>query len=379
MEQQNKKGKKRGVGRTILFAVIALVLLACAAAALLYRDALTPASLNKTFSGDDTPEGSAEPFTYEGGTGQVFAVSGNRLVVASATGFQVLNEKGKIISREVLSLDSPAISASERRCAVYDAGGTEIRVVNEDGEVTQLKTEDKILSARINSDGYLAVVTEETGYKAVVKVYDSALKCVFAWHSGSAYVLAAEVSSNNRMLAALCVDTDGGRLEVFSLTAEEPLGTYSAAGVLLRDLRWMSREQICLLADDRLVFTNANAEVRGEYDYQGRYLLDYDLGGSFAALLLSDYRSGGNGVLVTVDPDAREKGAAALSQRDVYSVSAGSDKLLVLYADRLELMTDQLAPLGSTEEILGVKKALLRKDGKCLLLTAYAAELVELY
>lgn len=379
MEQRKKKSKKRGVGRTILFAVIALILIACAVAALLYRDKLTPDSLSKTFSGDETSESSAEPFTYEGGSMQVFAVSGNRLAVASSTGFQVLNEKGKTAAREVLSLDTPAISASERRCAVYDAGGTEIRIVNEDNAVTPLKTEDKILSARINSDGYLAVVTEETGYKAVVTVYDSELNRVFAWHSGSAYVLAAEVSSNNRMLAALCVDTDGGKLEVFSLSEEEPIGTYTAPGELFRDLRWMSREQICLLAEDRLVFTNTNAEVTGEYDYQGRYLLDYDLGGNFAALLLSDYRSGGNGVLVTVDADAREKGSAALEQRDVYSVSAGSDKLLVLYADRLELMTDLLAPLGSTEEILGVKKALLRKDGKCLLLTAYAAELIDLY
>ena len=379
MERRKKKNKKHGIARTVLFAVIAVLLVICAITALLYRDKLTPSGLNQTFadSGDEEQEIEAEPFTYESGSMQSFAAFGNNLAVVSSTGYQLLDAKGRTIAREVLSMDAPAVSVAENRCVIYDAQGQELRVLDVNGTAKSLKTTDRILSARINASGYLAVVTEETGYKAAVTVYDSELRRIFVWHSGSAYVIAAELAPNDEMLAALSVDSSGGKLTVFSLGKEQPIGTFVAEGELFWDLHWMDREHVCLLSEERLIFTNEKAEALAEYNYQGRYLLDYDLG-SYAALLLGDYRSGGNSLLVTVASDGRERGSTEM-QQEMYSLHVSSDRVLALCADKLELLTDQLTPLGSTGEILGVKKALLRKDGKCLLLGAYAAELIGLY
>ena len=87
MEQ--KKEKKRGRVRAILAAVAALILIVGAILVILYRDRLTPQSLGDTF-GENRTVDDTEPFTYEAGAGQVFAVSGNRLAVASSTGMQLL-------------------------------------------------------------------------------------------------------------------------------------------------------------------------------------------------------------------------------------------------------------------------------------------------
>ena len=375
MEQ--KKEKKRGRVRAILAAVAALILIVGAILVILYRDRLTPQSLGDTF-GENRVVDDTEPFTYEAGSGQVFAVSGNRLAVASSTGMQLLGEKGETLAHEVFSMGTPAITASEKYCAFYDAGGTSLRFADLNGAVSALDTREAIVSARVNEGGLLAVVTEETGYKAAVTVYNSALQPVFAWHSGSAYVLAAQVAPNGKTLAALCVDGEGSRLLLFSLSSEKPVGSFEAGGELFWDLHWMSRDRLCLLSETRLVFLDASAEQTAVYDFNGEYLLDYDIGGSFAALVLSEYRSGGSSELVAVDTEAREKGRVPVRQRDVLSVSAGNGGVLVLYADTLELLSDSLASVNSTKDVLGFKQALLRKDGKCLLLSAYAAELVNL-
>ena len=380
MEQrQKKKNKKRETIRTVLFALVVLLLVFGAVTALLYRDRLTPSGLNQTFSdsGSEVKEVESDPFTYESGSMQSFAAFGNNLAVASSTGYQMLDAKGRTVSREVLSMDAPAVSVSENWCVIYDADGQELRVLDVNGATKSLKTTDRILSARINANGYLAVVTEETGYKAAVTVYDNELRRIFVWHSGAAYVIAAEIDPNNEMLATLSVDAEGGKLTVFALDKEQPLGSFTSEGELFWDLHWMDKAYVCLLSEERLVFTNEKAEVLAEYGYQGRYLLDYDLE-NCAALLLGDHRSGGNSLLVTVATDGRERGSVEL-QQEVYSLDLRGGKVLALYADKLELMTDQLGVLGSTEEILGVKKALLRKDGKSLLLGAYAAELIGLY
>ena len=372
-----KKEKTRGRIRAILAAVAALILIVGAILVILYRDQLTPQKLGDTFGENRTVE-ETDPFTYEAGSGQVFAVSGNRLAVASSTGVQLLGDKGETLAHEVFSMGTPAISASEKFCAFYDAGGTSLRLADASGAVGALDTRSTILSARVNEGGFLSVVTEETGYKAAVTVYNSELQPVFAWHSGSAYVLAAQVAPNGKTLAALCVDGEGSRLLLFSLSSEKPLGSFASENELFWDLRWMGRDRLCLLSETRLVFLDASAKQTAAYDFNGEFLLDYDLGGSFAALLLGEYRSGGSSELVAVDTEAREKGRVAVRQRDVLSVSAGNSGVLVLYADTLELLSDSLAPVNSTKDVLGFKQALLRKDGKCLLLSAYAAELVNL-
>jgi hypothetical protein len=375
MEQ--KKQKTRGRIRAILAAAAALVLIVGALLVVLYRDQLTPQKLNDTF-GESKTGAESEPFTYEAGSGQVFAVSGNRLAVASSTGVQLLGDKGETLAREVFSMGTPAIAASEKYCAFYDAGGTSLRLADANGAVSALDTKAAILSASVNEGGFLSVVTEETGYKAAVTVYDSALQPVFAWHSGSAYVLAAQVAPNGRTLAALCVDGEGSRLLLFSLSSEKPLGSFEAGNELFWHLRWMGRDRICLLSETRLVFLDASAKQAAAYDFGGKFLLDYDLGASFAALVLGEYRSGGSSELIAVDTQGREKGRTPIRQRDVLSLSAGAGGVLVLYADSLELMSESLAPVNSTKDVLGARQALLRKDGKCLLLSAYSAELVSL-
>ena len=374
---EKEKPKTRGRLRAIFAAIAALILIVGALLVVLYRDRLTPQSLGDAV-GENRAAEDAEPFTYEAGSGQVFAVSGNRLAVASSTGIHLLNEKGETVLREVFSLGAPAITASEKYCAYYDAGGTSIRLANADGSAAALDTKAAIVSARVNDGGYLAVVTEETGYKAVVTVYDGALQPVFAYHSGSAYILAAQVAPNGKTLAALCVDGEGSSLQLFSLSSEKPLGSFSAPGELFWDLRWMGRDRVCLLSETRLVFLDASAKREAEYGFGGKFLLDYDLGGSFAALVLGEYRSGGSSELIAVDTQGREKGRTPIRQRDVLSVSAGAGGVLVLYADSLELLSETLAPVNSTKDVLGARQALLRKDGKCLLLSAYSAELVSL-
>jgi len=375
MEQ--KKSKKHGRGRVIIAVIAGLILVLCALGILLYRDRLTPESLRETF-GRDTGTEESEPFTYEAGSGQVFAVSGSRLAVASATGIQLLDEKGNTLVHEVFSMEKPTITANDDLCVFYDAGGDVLRAVDAGGTVQELEAEGEIIAARISSGNYLAVITEETGYKAVVTVYNSDLQKLFAWHSGSAYVLAAEVSPNGKNLAAVCAAEEGGSMKLFSLSSEEPVGEFTVSGELFWDLHWMDKDGVCILSDGRMVFLDGKAQQEAEYSFSGKYLLDYELGSSTAALLLGDHRAGNSGTLLMVDAGGRELGSRGI-EKDVLSLSIGGDKLLILYGDTMELCTETLSVINSTDQIPGVKKALLRKDGKCLMLSAYGAEPVSLY
>ena len=62
-------------------------------------------------------------------------------------------------------MTAPALSTGGGRAVAYDAGGTELYVVDEDGEVLALTAPEDypFLSARLNRDGWLAVTTGAGG------------------------------------------------------------------------------------------------------------------------------------------------------------------------------------------------------------------------
>lgn len=370
-EKRTKK-RKRGVKRVVA-TVTTLILVVAAVLIFIYRDKLTKDNLNSIFTEAEAPEES-EAFTYEIGTDQVFAKAGEGLAVASSGGMQLLDKNGKTVCRQIISMSTPATAASKHHAVFYDVGGTTLRVAGFDGSYTDLDTQDAIISVTMNESGWMAVVTEKTGYKGYVEVYNAALEPVYEWFSGSGYVLSAVVAPDNRGMAALCVGAEGGRVAQFSFSSETQQSEFLAQDELLIGLHYLSADRLCALSESRVVFFDDKSEQKGEYAFNGAYLTDYEFGGDgFVSVLLSRYRSGNALDLVSLSASGEVLGELQL-QRDLLSLSASGKQLLVLYSDGLTLYSSSLEELGVREDVLGVKRAVLRGRDQALLLSAYSAE-----
>ena len=215
-EQRNK--------RRIFWPLAALVaVLVCMGALLVYRSGV----LDLAHGGSEIIS-KVEPFTYENGTQQMFAPVKGGVAVANTTGLQVLDKNGVTMARSIVSMKSPALASAGDRAAAYDVGGTALRVGDPRGNVTVLDQSDAIISVTMNAAGYLAVVTEETGYKGLVTVYNEEFDPVYRWHSGTNYVLRACVSPDCQSMAALTLEESGGAVHVFSLSSEEEYAVFSA-------------------------------------------------------------------------------------------------------------------------------------------------------
>lgn len=362
MEKKTKKRKKY-----IVSAIVAGVLIAAALAVWFNRDALM-----SLLGGGDGDQG--EQWAFEAGSAQVFAPAGNGLAVASATGLQLLGSDGYTVARVVCALGTPAVSACAQYAAAYDVGGTALRVADFGGAVTELDTENPIISVRVSAAGFMAVCTEEQGYKGLVTVYDATLTAIYEWYSGEGYLLSAEVSPDGTELAALTAAEDGGHVKFFLLTSEEEQGDYTAAGELLLDARWIGDKRVCALSETRAVFLDDAGGEAGAYDYGGMYLADYAFGGEdFVVLALSKYLSGSVTQLVSLS-DGGETLGQVEPDAELKSLSAGEKQVLALYSDGLTLYSRSLSEQSGDTEIDGVKTALLRKNGGALLVYTGAAQ-----
>lgn len=317
------------------------------------------------------------PYTLDNSAGQVFAVTTGRdgqLVAATNGGLQVFSPEGETVLHELMSFKQPGVTAGDASAAAYDIGAETLVVTDMEGNLNTVEPPGAVISARMNHKGWLALVTEAPGYRGVVTVYDEHHNAVYAWYSGSSYVLTAAVSEKGT-LGVLCVDETGGSVSLFKLSEEEPVGTFSAAGELFADLCWVDNDHVAAVSPARVVFLNTNGEAAGEYAYSGQNLYDYACSGSgFFTLCLSQYRSGSPTKLLTLS--ARGETLSELEAPEgMESLSVHGKQVLVLCGKQLIQYNQQLEEMRTAAlDQTGVRQALLLQSGRCVLVYDYAAQ-----
>ena len=247
--------------------------------------------------------------------------------------------------------------------------------VNADGEALNVKPYDAVLSVSMNKHGYVALTTAAAGYKGLVSVYDSAGKLLYQWWSGSGYVLDAELSPDNKLLAVLCAENGGGQLHVFRLDSETERSVTPFPDELPFDLAFLDSDELCAVSQAAMTFLTADGTVKEHFVFGDYYLMDYEFGDSFAAVYVSAYRSGGGGYLESFSPSG-ELLAVKEQEHDVTSLSANGRQLLVMTAGGWNIVNQELNRQRGKDALMTCKRALLRDDGSILLFGSYAAEKV---
>lgn len=341
----------------------------------LYRDRLTSSPVSSQDPAQSVLS-SSDAYTYEIGSRQRFALMGNELAVASTTGLQVLDGKGKSVLREVFSMTEPAVCTTADRCVFYDVGGTAIRVVK-NGKSQKLDRPAAITSVSMNSDGYLTVSGEESGYKGSVKVYNSELSPVYEWFSGSGYTLDAAVSPDCKSLAVLCAGASGSEIHFFQLDSEKETATVKIENDLALRLHYSKNGNLCVLSQKALRFYTPTGKALTAYDFGSNTLEDYEFGTDIIAVALGKYVSGGSTDVISFGQEGKTLGTVMLSEAPVALFSQGK-KLLILESMKVSIYDSALRLQKSAEVTTGYSSAVLLPDGEVLLLSTHYAEKCEL-
>ena len=365
--------RRRGTPRRVfgVFAVLAIVLGIVAFAA--YRDLNSFDSVRRLLSYNKAGQDEQGRYSYDADRTNVYAMLGDRLVVASTTKFSVLASDGTQVFSQSVRMTNPAIAVGSRAAVVYDIGGVNAFVVGEKGLVRDCSPlcDEGILGASINESDYLTLTTERSGYKSVVSVYDPTGTALFAFNSSDSYVLDACVLRDCKHLAAVTAgETDGvfsSTLNFYSLSSETAESVNVLSGSLVLSLSNMGNK-LAAVGDDRLTIFGGDGSLAGSYRYEYPYLRAMSMGGANdAALLLGRYKSGSTFRLVTVSPDGETTGAAEIN-REVLDLSAAGKYVAVLCSDNLTVYTSDLSEYAVLEDTNYAKSVIMRDDGTALLL-----------
>jgi hypothetical protein len=236
---------------------------------------------------------------------------------------------------------------------------------------------------RLNEENWLAVTTRESGYKAVITVYDDSLQKRMAFRLSSAFVSDAVVLDNCKSLAVVSLTQDGAAFESVLTFYDLPTGQSSGVDYDLTPSGSFSLGNNVILTlqggdslwcvGDAGVSVWDGAQV-SSWSCQDKYLKSYALSGSFAAMLVGKYRSGSQAELVTVDAQGTPSTGRAINEQ-VLSLSAAGKYVAVLTADRLDIYNQKLDLYDTLEGTDGARRVLMRSDGTALLIGSGTARL----
>jgi len=382
---QERPAKPKGkMPRFLVHVTATLIVLAvalCLVAVVAFRDSLNLDSVKRWFTyrslirGDS---GRAESFAYDGDLTDTFAVLDGDLLVCSRNSISLYSGSGTQYINESVSMDSPVVNTNGSLAVVYDAGGSSLYILGQRTLVWSTNELESILSARLNRNGQLTVVTQASGYRGMVTVYDAAYSPIMSVNLTSAFVMDAALSDDGHTLAIVTAGQANGAfstaLELYDMNYAsgeyKPDLTCPLGGGVVLEVRHTAAG-VWALGDRGLTVTDHEGMTSG-VSWADKHLRRYTLGGDgFAAALLGRYRAGSQAELWVVDETGQRKTLALNEQ--VMSISAAGQYLAVLTGDRLDIYTDQLELYDTLEGTQGARVVLLMADGSAILISADSA------
>ncbi len=387
MREQRKK--RRRILRGLLAGIVTILLVLAAVFLILNRDLLNLDTLRRRISYrslERSDTGQAESFPIDNSSDNLYYALDDDLFLCSDKGVRLYSDGGVCYVEDTILLDEPAVEVCGDYAAVYSVGGNDVYLYSDrtqSGTLSDL--EGTILSVRLNAKGWLAVTTQDSGYKAVINVYDSDLEPLDSLRLSTAFVMDAAVTEDCKSLAVVAMEqTDTSfesELELYSLSANTEAGTYydltpssqiSLGNNVIVDL-FNNGSPAWLVGDTALNVWNGGSGV-STWDYGDLHLRSYAASSQMAAMLMSKYQSGSQNELYLLDTGGTASDAISLDQQ-VISLSVAGRYAAVLTSGQLQIYTKGGSLYASLDTTDRAKEVVMRSDGSAFLIRSGTAQL----
>lgn len=200
---------------------------------------------------------------------------------ASVEKLLITDKNGTEFQNTPLGYRTPCIYANERHVLVYDSDGSGLMVADSFSVLFDKQMEDPIITARMNDNGYLVVVTEGDGFLAKVYVYDSSFKEIYRYRSLNRYILDAAVTEDNKSLALSAMNIEGNEIkpEILYFRLDKEKVQWSVAFEEMPCIRIVTKDNgtICGLFSWGMVSLNKKGKEIGRYSFDNQVLQCYSL------------------------------------------------------------------------------------------------------
>ena len=343
-------GRKEKIKSKIRFTRFLLLLIASVSALIVLfvnKDKLNidnfrrlAAKVDIGLSTDESTDNSVIDFDYNK-TG-VVGVFKDGIARITGDSLVIMDNVGTQFQSVLTGFNSPALVTSNRYVLAYDRGGNRLIVTNSFTVVFDTTFEDNIVLASMNNNGYIAVVTESDAYKNKVIVYNSSFDEIYKINSMTRYILAANISNDNKSLALSSYYIKDSNIipQINYYKFSEPEEVWSSDFNDDVAVQVLSKDDGCVvgLFGWGVSILSSRGEEKFKLEFGDRILqaccINY---GRYNAVTMSSSLSGKSKITVF---DDNGKTISEISTEDTaVSIDISSDRLAVLSRDMLYIYT----------------------------------------
>lgn len=351
----NRKSKKWVVAAAVAAAVIVAAVVTFLG---LYR------------AGVFTSSQSASDYYYSADNMGLYTAVGDGFAAVSGSELQVFDKAGNLTVNKNFLMTQPRVASGGELALAYDAGGTAAEIFSDSGIVKSITASGNIISGKVNENGYVTLCVQETGYKGVVYVYNTKGEEIFEWLSGSAYVMTAAVSPDNKYLSVLSYTDTGTRVTKLRLSNEDYREDYEIPQVVGIDTDFAGSD-ILVLTGDVLYHIDGGGNITEMYNFNGKYLNAYVLGET-ATLVLRQHQAGGVSEIVSVEENGAVNGTQT-AEGSVVALDANDRYTAVLTDSELRIYDTALREQIAYYEVTGGLEVILREKGDAIVAMRHSA------
>ncbi len=296
-----------------------------------------------------------------------FAKTDGAFVAAYPDGIAFYDSSLKEKQRDNSSGTNPVIKTDGKNTLIYY--GTEKRaVIKLNTKVLYISSDYPILNATVNKNGNFALVTEESGFKSRIVVYNKNGDQIYVWHSADAYLTDASLSDDGKMMvaSALYSGNDGisSKVLVFSLSESKPIAQIDKKGEAIYSAAFCGGKKILVISDAKTGMYNTDASNIWEEDYSKKQLFTYNYSGSNIILATGNTSSATEKVSIKILSFSGRLKGEYTHQGEVLGTSIGKNGVLAYGKNSLTLISFGGREKSSVTLGIEIKKAFLSDDGK---------------
>lgn len=307
---------------------------------------------------------------FEGFTkGDVRAINDDVILLTSDT-FAIMNTEGKG-NISPMTLPDPVLHSEKEYIICYENKSKEAKVFKGTRECYTVNTENSIICAKVNRNGYAVVTSEKDGYNCEIVVYNRLGEPIFMWNLSESEFLDVDVSCDNKKIALSSVGAANekmrGKVELIDITAAEVKKTVEFKGELFYSVDFNINGTYTAIGSDRLALFNSGGTLKWSKGHEGRTLIKADV--EYPDMMVLAYSAVGSGIKgnsTEIEVVDRLGNVTAKTTMNAIAddISVNGERIALAFGKNVYILDEELNEIKKLEAETGVKRMAFFSDSK---------------
>ncbi len=277
--------------------------------------------------------------SYDSNTTNTFAVYKDSLVQLSDRKLAIYDAGGRSSYVGNLNYQSPDLCTSDKYVLAFDRIGGSYSLYTGFSQAHEASTSFPIADVDLTDNGVHVIASRSKAYTGVVSVYSASFQLMNRIQKNK-YIAAVDLSEDgkNLLIASYSVGERGIVTEIMAIAvnSDTPTLLFTVEGVLPWDITWMEDGRFVLICDEGVKFYDAKGKLSTEYGFSDKNVIEYKVSssaGRIAVICREDSDTAGTHLYLLDDS------GKTVVHRD-FSVTVGE---ITFAEDRLILLSGKTA------------------------------------